>query len=150
MMSSGRTCDGINRTLTWSQFCDGIFDCKDRTDEAGQFCKRCINNLYSCPPDDDIRCDLACETLGYVPCRTIQDRRACQNLRQAYDNNSPFLLLKDFNFYLAVAIATLVILLISTGIILLIKYLIFKETINLLLFYSLYTKIFMYNNLAYI
>ena len=37
----------------------------------------CVNNLYSCPPEDDIRCDLACKMLHYVPCKTIQDRRAC-------------------------------------------------------------------------
>ena len=38
----------------------------------------CVNNLYSCPPKDDLRCDLACQMLHYVPCQSIQDRRACQ------------------------------------------------------------------------
>lgn len=102
--SNGHTCDGGNRTLRWSQFCDGIIDCRDRFDEEGHFCSKlkliiykyrfsfmfvldfhienCINNLYSCPPEDDIRCDLACNMLHYVPCQTIQDRRACNNLRQ--------------------------------------------------------------------
>jgi len=119
---NGHTCDGGNRTLPWSQFCDGIIDCHDRFDEEGHFCKRCINNLYLCPPEDDIRCDLACNMLHYVPCQTIQDRRACNNIRQNYDNYSPYQLLKDFNFYIAVAIATIVILLVVTGIIILIKY----------------------------
>ena len=40
--------------------------------------EHCVNNLYSCAPQDDLRCDLACQMLGYVPCQTIQDRRACQ------------------------------------------------------------------------
>ncbi|CAF2305834.1 unnamed protein product [Rotaria sp. Silwood2] len=122
--SNGHTCDGGNRTLRWSQFCDGIIDCHDRFDEEGHFCKLCINNLYSCPPEDDIRCDLACNMLHYVPCQTIQDRRACNRIRQNYDNFSPYQLLKNFNFYIAVAIATIVILLVITGIVILIKYLI--------------------------
>lgn len=42
------------------------------------FVEHCVNNLYSCAPRDDLRCDLACQMLGYVPCQTIQDRRACQ------------------------------------------------------------------------
>ena len=44
--------------------------------------ERCINNLYSCTPEHDIRCDLACNALDYVPCQTIQDRRACNHIRQ--------------------------------------------------------------------
>lgn len=120
--SKGQTCDGGNRTLRWSQFCDGIVDCRDRSDEEGQFCRQCINNLYSCPPQDDIRCDLACQMLHYVPCQTIQDRRACLMLRND-QNYSPFYLLKDWNFYLAVAIATFVVLLLLTGITFLSKYL---------------------------
>ncbi len=44
--------------------------------------ERCINNLYSCPPKDDIRCDLACKMLHYVPCQTIQDHRACNNMQK--------------------------------------------------------------------
>jgi len=123
--------------------------------------EQCINNLYSCLPSDPIRCDLACNELNYVPCRMIQDRRACQNLRMNrkiyfYEGKqnisilfkdhfySPYQLLKDVNFYigninliffdwfvtslvffsLAVAIATIVILLFLTGIVILIKYLI--------------------------
>ncbi|CAF4134923.1 unnamed protein product [Rotaria socialis] len=79
--SNGHTCDGGNRTLRWSQFCDGIIDCHDRFDEEGHFCKHCVNNLYSCPPEDDIRCDLACNMLRYVPCQMIQDRRACNSIQ---------------------------------------------------------------------
>jgi hypothetical protein len=85
--SHGHRCDGGNRTLPWSQLCDGMIDCYDRFDEQGQFCSQlklkniyfsfqivsfsnriCINNLYSWPPQDDIRCDLACQMLHYVPC----------------------------------------------------------------------------------
>ncbi|CAF3044241.1 unnamed protein product [Rotaria socialis] len=121
--SNGHTCDGGNRTLRWSQFCDGIIDCHDRFDEEGHFCKHCVNNLYSCPPEDDIRCDLACNMLRYVPCQMIQDRRACNSIQSNYDQYSPYHLLKNFYFYIAVAIATVAMLLIITGIILLIKYL---------------------------
>ncbi|CAF1344569.1 unnamed protein product [Adineta steineri] len=122
--SQNHTCDSGTRMLRWSQFCDGNIDCQDRSDEEGRFCKHCINNLYSCPPDDDIRCDLACNALQYVPCQTIQDRRACNSIRQNYGNYSPYHLLTDINFYIAVAIATIVILLVTTGIVILIKYLI--------------------------
>lgn len=45
--------------------------------------EQCHNNLYSCPPKDDIRCDLACKMLHYVPCQTIQDRRACQYIEKS-------------------------------------------------------------------
>jgi hypothetical protein len=38
VLSNGHTCDGGNRTLRWSQFCDGIIDCHDRFDEEGYFC----------------------------------------------------------------------------------------------------------------
>ncbi len=38
--SNGHTCDGGNRTLRWSQFCDGIIDCHDRFDEEGHFCSK--------------------------------------------------------------------------------------------------------------
>jgi hypothetical protein len=38
--SNGHKCDGGNRTLLWSQFCDGIVDCHDRFDENGQFCSK--------------------------------------------------------------------------------------------------------------
>lgn len=120
--SAGHACDGGNRTLPWSKFCDGIIDCYDRSDEEGHFCKLCIDNLYSCPPEDDIRCDLACRTLNYVPCRTIRDRQACLKINNSDDYFSSFQLLKDWNFYLAVTIATVVILLILTGLVLLIKY----------------------------
>ncbi|CAF0762102.1 unnamed protein product [Adineta ricciae] len=116
------TCDRGNRTLRWSQFCDGIFDCQDRSDEEGQFCKLCIDNLYSCSSEDELRCDLACKALHYVPCQVIQDRRACLRLQQTYDNYSPYRFLTDVNFYIAVAIATIVILLVATGITILIKY----------------------------
>ncbi|CAF5151238.1 unnamed protein product, partial [Rotaria sp. Silwood1] len=58
----------------------------------------------------------------YVPFQTIQDRRACNIIRQNYGNYSPYELFKNFNFYIAVAIATIVVLLVITGIIILIKY----------------------------
>ena len=38
VLSNGPNCDRGNRTLHWSQFCDGIFDCYDRSDEEGDFC----------------------------------------------------------------------------------------------------------------
>lgn len=38
VLSDGPSCDRGNRTLRWSQFCDGIFDCYDRSDEEGGFC----------------------------------------------------------------------------------------------------------------
>ncbi|CAF2190101.1 unnamed protein product [Rotaria magnacalcarata] len=118
VLSNGYTCDGGNRTLLWSQFCDGIIDCRDRFDEEGQFCKLCQNNLYSCPPKDDIRCDLACKMLHYVPCQTIQDRRACQYIEKDYTNNFLIELLNEFKFYIAATIALLAILI---GIVILIK-----------------------------
>ncbi|CAF3542556.1 unnamed protein product [Rotaria sordida] len=103
VLSNDYICDGGNRTIRWSQFCDGIIDCYDRFDEEGHFCKLCINNLYSCPPKDDIRCDLACKMLHYVPCQTIQDRRACKNIE------------KD---------SATILLLVLIGMVILIKYLI--------------------------
>jgi hypothetical protein len=79
----------------------------------------CINNLYSCPPKDDIRCDLACQMLHYVPCQTIQDRRACHILQKhcklflsitsvicdylfriIADDHSFFHLFEEFKFYI--------------------------------------------------
>lgn len=45
--SSGHTCDGGNRTLNWSQFCDGIFDCRDRFDEEGRFCSKFQLIIYT-------------------------------------------------------------------------------------------------------
>ncbi|CAF2647494.1 unnamed protein product [Rotaria sp. Silwood2] len=111
VLSNGHMCDGGNRTIRWSQFCDGIIDCYDRFDEEGHFCKLCINNLYSCPPKDDIRCDLACKMLHYVPCQTIQDRRACNNI----ENN----------------FATIILILILIGIAILIKYLIRRHEQNI-------------------
>ncbi|UJR26458.1 hypothetical protein I4U23_007788 [Adineta vaga] len=130
------TCDGGNRTLRWSQFCDGIFDCRDHFDEEGHFCKLCINNLYSCSSKDELRCDLACKALQYVPCQTIQDRRACLRLQQNYDNFSPYRLLTDINFYIAVAIATIIILLVATGITILIKYFIRTQRQRIMRFSS--------------
>jgi len=38
--SIGHTCDGGNRTILWSQFCDGVIDCRDRFDEEGHFCSK--------------------------------------------------------------------------------------------------------------
>ena len=38
--STGHTCDGGNRTLRWSQLCDGTIDCHDRFDEEGHFCSK--------------------------------------------------------------------------------------------------------------
>ncbi|CAF1122174.1 unnamed protein product [Rotaria sp. Silwood1] len=111
VLSNGYKCDGGNRTIRWSQFCDGIIDCYDRFDEEGHFCKLCINNLYSCPPKDDIRCDLACKMLHYVPCQTIQDRRACHNIE------------KDF--------VTIMIFLVLIGLIIPIKYLIRRHRQNI-------------------
>lgn len=40
--SAGHACDGGNRTLPWSKFCDGIIDCYDRSDEEGHFCSESI------------------------------------------------------------------------------------------------------------
>lgn len=42
IVTNSRTCDGGNRTLHWSQFCDGIIDCYDRFDEEGHFCSKFI------------------------------------------------------------------------------------------------------------
>ncbi len=44
--STGPTCDGGNRTLRWSQFCDGIIDCHDRFDEEGRFCSKFIFDIH--------------------------------------------------------------------------------------------------------
>ncbi|CAF0881848.1 unnamed protein product [Rotaria sordida] len=107
VLSNDYICDGGNRTIRWSQFCDGIIDCYDRFDEEGHFC-------------NDIRCDLACKMLHYVPCQTIQDRRACKNIEKDYDNNILFQLLKGFKFYVAATILLLVLI----GMVILIKYLI--------------------------
>ena len=38
--SNGHKCDGGNRTLPWSKFCDGVVDCQDRFDEEGNFCSK--------------------------------------------------------------------------------------------------------------
>jgi len=47
VLSNGHTCDGGNRTLRWSQFCDGIIDCFDRFDEEGHFCSKFkLQNIY--------------------------------------------------------------------------------------------------------
>jgi len=47
VLSNGYTCDGGNRTLRWSQFCDGIIDCVDRFDEEGHFCSKFkLQNIY--------------------------------------------------------------------------------------------------------
>ncbi|CAF0746020.1 unnamed protein product [Didymodactylos carnosus] len=123
----GGQCDG-NRTIRWDQFCDGIYDCLNKYDEEGPFCRQCVNNLYSCPPEDDIRCDLACKVVGYIPCQSIQNRRVCSSILQGYDNHhsnfTPYLLLKDFNFYVAVGIATIVFLIIIIATTWFIRYLI--------------------------
>ncbi|CAF0743369.1 unnamed protein product [Didymodactylos carnosus] len=123
----GGQCDG-NRTIRWDQFCDGTYDCLNKYDENGPFCKQCVNNLYLCPPEDDIRCDLACKVVGYIPCQTIQDRRACSYILHGYNSHqsyfTPYLLLKDFNFYVAVGIATVIFLVIIIATTVFIKYLI--------------------------
>ncbi|CAF1263251.1 unnamed protein product [Adineta steineri] len=110
VLLNSHTCDGGNRTLLWSQFCDGIIDCHDRSDEEGHFCKLCINNLYSCSSKDEIRCDLACKMLHYVPCQTIQDRRACNNIYKSYNNNSFFQLFEEFKIYIVITVVTLLVL----------------------------------------
>jgi hypothetical protein len=47
VLSNGYTCDDGNRTLRWSQFCDGIIDCYDRFDEEGHFCSKFkFMNIY--------------------------------------------------------------------------------------------------------
>jgi hypothetical protein len=46
LLSNGHPCDGGNRTLRWSQFCDGIFDCHDRFDEEGHFCSKFIFSFF--------------------------------------------------------------------------------------------------------
>ncbi|UJR22616.1 hypothetical protein I4U23_025657 [Adineta vaga] len=118
ILTNGHTCDGGNRTLRWSQFCDGIIDCHDRFDEEGSFCKLCINNLYACSTKDDIRCDLACKMLHYVPCQTIQDRRACNKLPKYSNNHIVFGALEEFKVYIVIAV---LLLLVSFGIIILFK-----------------------------
>ncbi|CAF1628064.1 unnamed protein product [Adineta ricciae] len=120
ILTTGHTCDGGNRTLRWSQFCDGIIDCHDRFDEEGSFCKLCVNNLYSCSPKDDIRCDLACKMLHYVPCQTIQDRRACARYPPYLaDENVFFQWFERFKYYIVTAV---LVLLVSLSIVMLCKY----------------------------
>ncbi len=76
----------------------------------------CVNNLYSCPPNDDIRCDLACQMLHYVPCQTIQDRRACFTVDEYY--TKPI-------FYI---LAVILFLFVLIGIFILLKY--FQQRFN--------------------
>lgn len=181
LSSTGQTCDGGNRTLLWSQLCDGIVDCHDRFDEEGHFCSKftlsrnismnkltsflfhrtlCQQSLFMsterrytlwfslqyasvCSLSNHTRSSSmsTVSTDSFVELLFLVHKPI--SLLLSDDNYSPYQLLKDWNFYIglfdrtsicqfsfsiaifsAVAIATIVVLLVITGIVILIKYLI--------------------------
>ena len=42
----------------------------------------CINDLYTCKDSSKINCTLACNTLGYIPCRNYMDKNICSSINQ--------------------------------------------------------------------
>lgn len=58
----------------------------------------CNNDLYTCRDSSRINCTLACNTLGYIPCKNYMDRKVCSNIlkknkfynsKSINDNNYP-------------------------------------------------------------
>lgn len=58
----------------------------------------CNNDLYTCRDSSRINCTLACNTLGYIPCKNYMDRKVCSNIlkknklynsKSINDNNNP-------------------------------------------------------------
>lgn len=40
----------------------------------------CNDDLYTCRDSSRINCTLACNTLGYIPCRNYMDKKVCSNV----------------------------------------------------------------------
>ncbi|KAI0989487.1 hypothetical protein GJ496_007860 [Pomphorhynchus laevis] len=70
--------------ISWSDVCDGIAHCKDKSDEALCYC---VDDLYPCQIGYNVSCERACNTMGYISCSTYRNWRACEH----------YLHLKDFD-----------------------------------------------------
>lgn len=58
----------------------------------------CINDLYTCKDSSRINCTLACNTLGYIPCRNYMDKKICSSIIRKTNKFSNFKSFKENSF----------------------------------------------------